>query len=364
MIYFVVPRSHEFGIRDYLESSWGDRLAAQVTVLHYEDLPNRTAVPAGTYIFTGLEQLTAGGARLVSELQTQLRASPHSGPVFNDPRSTLLRFELLEELHRRGLNPHRVVRATADFRGLRFPVFLREVVQHSGSLSPLLRSRAELDQAVGRAVLQGYRLSELMVVEFCDTVDKHGLYRKYTAYVVGSEVIARGMARGREWMLKAEAVEFSEAMLLEERDYVFANPYEGQLRGIFELARVGFGRIDYAVRDGKVITWEINLLPTMGPPRQKVMPDSFAPMRQPIRDHFNQRLHAALKAADSSAFPVPIAVAYSEELSDGALPVVRPPASQGALVRIARALHPMRPLLNWAARFVSPLVARVVRRLQ
>jgi hypothetical protein len=163
-------------------------------------------------------------------------------------------------------------------------------------------------------------------------------------------------------MLKAEVVEFSEAMLLEERAYVFANPYESQLRRIFELAGVGFGRIDYSVKNGRVITWEINLLPTMGPPRHKVMPDSFAPMRQPIRDHFNQRLHAALKAVDRANSPAAIVVAYSTGCREGDLPIVRPPATPGALVRIARALPPMRPLFDRATRLVSPLVARLARR--
>lgn len=363
MIHFVVPRDQEFCIQDYL-GSWGRGLVGLVSVLHYEDLPGRTTVPAGAYVFLGLDQLTTGGTRLVSELQAQLRASPGAGPVLNDPRSTLLRFELLEELYRRGLNRHRAVRAAADIRGIRFPVFLREEFRHTGSLSPLLHSHAEVERALGRAVLQGHRLEELLLVEFCDTVDAHGLYRKYAAYVVGSEVIARGMARGRRWMLKADGVEFSEEMLLEERAYVLSNPYEHQLRRIFELAGAGFGRIDFAVKDGEVETWEINLNPTIGPGRHSVMPESFAPLRQPIRDHFSRRFHAALEALNIAGSSEPLAVAYSAECRRGASPIVRPPPGEGALVRVARALHPIRPLLNGAARILSPLVARAARWLR
>lgn len=363
MIYFVVPRDQEFGIQDYLES-WGRGLVGRLSVVHYEDLPARSAVPAGTYIFSALDQLTPGGRRLISELQDQLRASPNAGPVLNDPRSALLRFELLEELHRRGLNPHRALRAGTDFHGLRFPVFLREEIRHTGSLSPLLRSRAQLERALGRAMLQGYRLEELLMVEFCDTVDAHGFYRKYSAYVVGSEIIARGMARGRGWMLKAEGTEFSESMLLEERAYVLANPYEPQLRRIFDLAGIRFGRIDYAIQDGGVVTWEINLNPTIGPSRHDRMPKSFGPMRQPIRAHFNHRFYAALDGLDTAATSSLIPVSYSAECRRSGSRIVRPPPTQGALVRIAKALHPMRPLFDGAVRFIAPFVARAARRFR
>lgn len=360
MIYFVTPRDHEFGIGDYLVS-WGRGLAAFVSVLHYEDLPERTTVPAGTYIFLGLDQLTPGGTGLVCELQDQLRTAPRPAPVLNDPRSILLRFELLFELHRQGLNRHRAIRAGADRGGLRFPVFLREESRHSGSLSPLLHSPAEVDKAMGRAVLKGYRLEELLLVEFCDTADAQGRYRKYTTYAVGSAIIPRGMGRGRDWMLKAEGVEFSEEMLLEERAYALSNPYEGQLRRIFELAGTGFGRIDFAVKDGMVETWEINLNPTIGPGRSLVTPEWAVALRQPARDLFSRRFQAALEALDTSQSTEPLAVAYSAACRRGASPMVRPPPRDGWLVQLARAAHPLRPLFDQAARIAAPAVARLAR---
>jgi hypothetical protein len=363
MIYFVVPRDQEFGILDYMET-WGRNLVGLLSVLHYEELPGRTSVPAGTYIFSALDQLTAGGLRLVSELQAQLRASPAVRRVLNDPKTALPRLELLEKLYRQGLNRHRAVRATGSLGELRFPVFLHEEFRHTGSLSPLLLTHAELERALGRAMLQGHRLKELLVIEFCETVDPEGRYRKYSAYALGSEVITRGMARGRGWMLKADGVEFSEEMLLEERAYVLANPYEGQLRRIFTLAGIEYGRIDFAIKDGAVETWEINTNPSVGPSRHNVMPESFAPVRQPIRDHFSRRFHAALEALDSAASSEAIAVTFSAECLRGASPIVLPPPAEGALVRIAQALHPMRPLFDAAARILSPLVARAARRFQ
>jgi hypothetical protein len=286
------------------------------------------------------------------------------GGVLNDPDHALLRLELLEELYRLGLNRYRAIRATGNLRELRFPVFLHEEFRHTGSLSPLLSTYAELERALGRAVLQGHRLKDLLVVEFCDTVDAEGRYRKYTAYVIGSEVIARTMGRGRGWMLKADGVEFSEEMLLEERAYVLANPYEDQVRRIFALAGIEYGRIDFAIKDGAVQTWEINTNPTVGPGRYKVMPDEFASMRQPIRDHFSQRFHAALTALDSQASQGRIPVSFSAECLLGASPIIHPRPGKGALVRIVDGLPAARPLANAAVRILSPLVVSAARRFQ
>ena len=363
MIYFVVPRDQAFGMQNYLDR-WARNLAGLLSVLYYEDLPGRTSVPAGTYVFASLDQLTSGGVRLVRELQAQLRACPAAGRVLNDPQTALLRFELLEKLYREGLNRHRAARASDDLETLRFPVFLREELRHTGSLSPLLHSSAELERALGRAVLKGHRLKDLLVVEFCETVDAEGCYRKYAAYGVGSEIVPRSLARGRGWMLKHEEVEFSEAMLLEEREYVLANPHEHELRRIFAVAGIDYGRIDYALKDGAVETWEINTNPTIGPGHRAVVPEALIPVRQAAREQFIRRFDAAFAALDVATGPASIPVAYTAECRRRASPLVLPPPAEGALVPIFRALRPLRPWLERAVEFVSPWVSRAARRRQ
>jgi hypothetical protein len=363
VIYFLVPREQEFTIRNYLEQ-WAPEVANLVSILHYEELPGRATLPAGSYLFSALDQLTPGGRRLVRELQRQLRASALVGRVLNDPDAALLRFDLLEELFRQGLNPHRAVRARGDLSALRFPVFLRVELEHTGSLSPLLRTPAELEKALGWAVLQGHSLDELLVVEFCDTADAKGRYRKYSAYVVGSAVISRAMNRGTEWMLKAEGVEFSEEMLLEERAYAFTNPYESQLRRIFTVSGIEFGRIDFAIKDGKVITWEINTNPTIGPGSVNTTPGEWRALRQPMRDHFNRCFYAALQAVDGPVSSQSIAVRYSPDSLREASPIVRPPAARERFGRMRRILGPVGPLLKGMARIMSPWVAWAARRFR
>jgi hypothetical protein len=275
MIHFLVPTTQERGIRDYLDV-FGAPLRNDFRILHYEDLANQEEFPLGTYVLSALDQLNPATANLLSEIYQQLKDAP--GIRFlNNPTKTLQRFDLLTELNRRGMNEFRVARAGSGPNNVRFPVFLRNERLHEGSLSPLLNSERDVRQAVGRALVQGHKLRDLLLVEFCDTASEIGYYRKYAAFVVGKKVIPRSLNYGREWMLKHSQTEFTMPMVHEELEFVTQNPHEQQLLKIFEVAQVEYGRIDYAIKDGRVQTWEINLNPTIGrglrPPVRKLDPD-------------------------------------------------------------------------------------------
>lgn len=365
MIYFLVPRGQEFGIQDYLHL-YAPELAELVSVVHYEDLPRRTSSTSGTYIFSALDQLSAGGMSLACALADQL-LQPHArSRVINHPARTLLRLELLETLYREGLNRHRAVRASGDLSSLRFPVFLREESRHTGALSPLLQNRAELESAVGRAVFRGSRLGELLVVEFCDTADARGRYVKCAAFVVGPEIIADHYVIGHEWMLKAEDNEISEANLLEERGYVLGNPHEAELRRIVERAGVEFGRIDYSLKDGTVETWEINLNPTIRRGRRpdftRRLPEALDRIKDVARQHFLTRLEAAIRSLDTGEPSVPLRLAYTESCLRAASPMIRPAGPGGWRAPVARVLRPLLPLLKPLSRMIQPLVGRSALR--
>ena len=287
MIHFLVPAAQTRGIKDYLDV-FGAPLREEFRILHYEDLADQKEFPLGTYVLSALDQLNAGTADLLAEIYTQLKDVP--GIRFlNHPAKTLQRFELLTELNRQGLNEFGAVRASSDRHNLRFPVFIRNERLHEGALSPLLNSEREIKTAIGRAFVQGHKLNDLLIVEFCDTANEAGYYRKYAAFVVGKKVIPRSLNYGREWMLKHSQTEFTMPMVEEELEFVSQNPHQEQLRKIFDLANVEYGRIDYAIKDGRVQTWEINLNPTIGrglrPPTRKLPPDVDA-VRDGVRSCF------------------------------------------------------------------------------
>ena len=320
-------------------------------------------VGRGLYVLTALDQISRRQGELARGLCRRLRGEPGIR-VFNDPERVLRRFELLDELWRRNRNEFRAVRAAADWTGVRYPVFVRSDRSHQGALSPLLRTPAEVEASIGRALVHGHRLGDLLVVEFCETADREGYYRKYAAFAVGDRVIARNLEYGRRWMLKHAGTEFSRKMVLEERDYVFANPHELELAEIFRLARVEYGRIDYSVKDGRIQTWEINLNPTIGrgrgPSRARVPPE-LAPIREEMKECFFRRFEEAWDAADPSPDGLPPL--------EVTLP--RPSISfdrfrQGPRGRIRRDGDRDAPagpaLLTPLASRAFPLVARIARR--
>jgi len=262
MIHFLVPAAQDIGIKDYLDVS-GESLRNDIRVLHYEDLHKHREFVAGTYVLSALDQLNPALTKLVGEIHRQLNRE--KGVRFlNDPERTLKRFDLLTELNSRGMNDFRVARATRDLRSLRFPVFLREERLHEGAISPLLNSQREVRHAIGQAIVQGHELHDLLVVEFCDTANENGFYRKYGAFVVGNRVIPRSLNYGRHWMLKHAETEYTMPIVQEELKYVSENTHQGELLEIFKVAQVEYGRIDYGIKNGKIQTWEINLNPTIG----------------------------------------------------------------------------------------------------
>ena len=198
MIHFVTTAAQAFTVHDYL-SVRGASLATRLRLVEYERMVEWTHVERGTYVLAALERLSPGMLRFVRALVGQFEGS--DGVRFlNHPSRTMGRFALLETLARLGRNEFRAERVTGDYRALRFPVFLRSEREHGGPLSPLLHSSRDVDAAVGRALAQGFRLDDLLVVEFCDTADARGLVRKYGAFVVGDRVIPKSLAVSCDWL--------------------------------------------------------------------------------------------------------------------------------------------------------------------
>ncbi len=355
MIHFFALRG-EYLFQQFLDL-WGKPTAQHAQVLHYQDLPSLARFERGTHVFSGLDQLTPSMTRLVRELRAQLVA--HGVPVLNDPDRTLHRFPLLETLAREGRNSFRAVRATGDFTNLRYPVFVRSAHTHDGALSGLLHSPRDVEAFIGRMVVYGRSLDELIVVEFCDTADATGHYRKYAAFAVGKRVIARSLEYGRNWVLKRAGTEYSREMALEEQQFVRTNPHEAQLAEIFALAGVEYGRIDYSVKDRRVQTWEINLNPTIGRglrPSKGRVPAALNAIREETKQEFYARFNAAWAEVDTG--------------ESGELPIVLDPAVRASAtvlpVRkrspLRKVLRPARGIFMTRGAAVFRLIARAVLR--
>jgi hypothetical protein len=360
MIHFVTVSTQDNCMRDYL-SLWGRALQPRVAIVYYEDLLAQATATPGTYILAALDQLDAHSLALLTDMHRLLSGRPGFRFV-NDPERTLRRYPLLEALHKAGLNDFRAVRATGDLDALSLPIFLRGESRHDGSATPLLRTRREVDGGLALAAARLGSLDDVLAIEFCPTCDESGVYRKYAAFFVGERVVPRSLFHGRNWMLKQAATDFSRERSLEELEYVIGNPHERQLSRIRELAGVGYGRIDYSIKDGRVQTWEINLKPTIGRgalrPRSGRVPRELEAVRRQVKEVFYRGFEEALEAleidrCESPGMPVLVRAAR------GRLPPIAtpPPMRMPRLKRWLRPIWPTLVRLDRVARHVRDRLA-------
>ena len=291
MIHLLVTRAHDYTVQEYLQI-WGRDLRGRIAACCYEDLAFGPRLAPGTYIFGDLERLTEPQMELARLAWRQMAQRPGDFRLLNDPSKVLRRYEMLKALHAVGINRFTAHKMNNGSLPKRFPLFLRRESEHDGALSPLLQSREEMDRALAEMTNQGIDKSDILAVEYCDTADAAGVYRKYSAFRVGDRILARHLFHSQKWILKkADLVEDSHVR--EEVEYLQTNPHEQQLREVFDMAHIEYGRIDYAMLDGRVQVWEINTNPTITVP-----PSRTAPGRLYGQGLFAQALESAWKTIE------------------------------------------------------------------
>lgn len=385
MIYFVVTEKGSFSIRNYVADQ-GHALADRMRVVLYRELAGALRVPRGTWVFTELDQLDPPRRQLADLTASRLAESGDGVRVMNDPSRVRLRLDLLRAAHAAGANEHRAwaaaditfdvngARRHADSRrvradSLRYPVFVRFANEHSGNQTPLLDTPGALATALASLVAGGAHRQDLLVVEFCDTRDDKGLYRKYSAYNVGGRILPRTIECSREWMVKWSGRVLDRARADDQIRYVETNPHGTWLTEMFRLANIDYGRIDYGVqRDGTPRLWEINTNPTIGGgQRQHREPEivAYRNMVAPARAAFYEAFQAAWAAVDSpaiDAYDVPLEVpeTLQRAVADG-LKRRRSAERVNAVVNAVVRQAWVRPVSRVVKRVLEPLMVARMR---
>jgi hypothetical protein len=296
VIHAVVRHAQRDTWEEFL-GGWGRELAGQVRVESYERVLRARRVPAGTWIFCDHERLSLPERERLTWVWRRMARAGDRVRLLNHPMRVLRRYELLRTLRERGINDFDVQRLDEARAPRRFPVFLREEYDHRGPRSELLHSAAELEKAVEGLRARGIAHDRWIVTEYAGEPDARGLHRKYAAFNVGGRIVPAHVLFGSDWVVKRREPLASESAAEEQR-YVEENPHADALRGIFELAGIEWGRVDYGLVDGRIQVYEINTNPMIV--RPKVPTDPAAVARKQL---VTRQLVEALRALDVPASP-------------------------------------------------------------
>lgn len=286
MILYLTTRQSSNTLRFlYRDWAWGFRWRFRRAF--YEDLLEQGFVPRATLLFSDHE-------RMDHELLIRVRslwdaAAPHCR-VVNNPHHVLPRLPLLEKFYEHSINRHRGFRAGSEPQDIRYPVFLRREHDHKGALTDLLHDKA----AHERARAEWCHVHDLLTVEFEDTSDEAGVYQKFSAFKVGDAIIPKHVLHADAWVTKVQKMGLGHQGETEP-DYFRTNPHREQILRAFSVANIEYGRIDYGLRDGRIVVWEINTNPT-------VMSDwwRMPRWRRPLQREFARRYVQGLKALDTT----------------------------------------------------------------
>lgn len=274
-----------------LPREFGIQLPGKVKMLVrciYRYLDANGHAPEGLYVFADLERLSDESLTKAEAVRTILAESGSAVRILNSPAHTMRRYDVLRTLYENGINDFQTYRWSDGEWPLKYPVFLRYENVHA-VLSPIIGSREILDYTLNQLEMNGGLSERLLITEFCDTADRNGIYRKYSAFVVGDRVFPWNLSFSKNWMVKASKMKDGE-LLAEEEKYVNGNPHADILREICSITRIEYGRIDYSMLGNDIRVWEINTNPHITyEGEERVGP------RKPVFDLVEQRMLSALK---------------------------------------------------------------------
>lgn len=266
MLVFLTTAPHRYTLGSLLERS-RTPLAGRVIWLSYGEFLSWPRLPAGDYLFADVDRLGPAEAEAVAARIAALRAADPDCRMLNHPLHSLGRLALLQRLHASGANDFQARRADQPMTGLRYPVFVREAVEHKGAVGGLIDAEPALQRVLATLADGPRPLSAYLVVEFVDVRNAEGYYEKYSVLRVGERLIASDLSFNDRWITKGDPDEAVVPGDL-ERDAAFQrdNPHAGRLREVFRLAGIDYGRVDYAFAAGRLQVFEINTNPMLPVP--------------------------------------------------------------------------------------------------
>ena len=302
MIHFVVTRDHRYTLGKLLSGKLG-RLDFEHRLWTYERLLRKRTIPGGTWIFQDIERLSHHEKSLTARIANTLTDA--GARVLNHPAKACARYELLRRLARAGVNDFNAYRADEQVVPQRWPVFIRFENNHFSPDPKLLPDTESLAAELGDYQARSVPLSTLLIIEYCGEQNDQNLWRKYSAFRIGDEIIHHHIVHERHWVAKfGKTMEGIPDYILErnrmtERQFVESSGDPHGLLRIFQLGGLEFGRADFGFVESRPQIYEINTNPTLGAISADDDPCPQLP-REPVIRAANHRLIAALGQLDQA----------------------------------------------------------------
>jgi hypothetical protein len=332
VIIFIVTPEHPYTLHAAVAQAPG----LEIRIITYDQLFAMKRASRATYVFTDIDRLPMWRVRDAARIYRRLRGN--GVRVLNDPARLPSRYGLLRTLRQRGINDFDAYRVEEGIVPARWPVFLRAEGEHDAPLTDLLHDWDAARAAIEQAIAAGTPVSSLLLVEYAAQPIRPGLFRKLSVFRIGDAWFGANCVHENNWLVKHGTMGIAPPELYEdELRIVRDNPFEADLKPVFELAAIEYGRADFGLVDGKPQIYEINSNPNIEFPTEH-------PSGARIESYkiFRQNIYAALARIDTPAYT---GRRKGRLFGDHGWPVVLDERPRRSLVRRA---------MSWIARLLGP----------
>ena len=240
-----------------------------IGVIDFPRLVIHTSFCASAVIICDIERMSPSYEARIAAVVRNWTAKEQAPIILNAPPKLLRRYELLKKLYFLGVNRKDVHRLDDPYtiEKTAFPCFIRiEAGHHLTPDKPkLLHSRDELAAELVRLREIGEPVYGKILVEYEDTRDDTGLHCKMSYHKIADTIIPAHMFWDHHWFVKyppRDLLSSRPELATRERQFIETSPHEAEIAGLFEIAGIEYGRIDYGLRaDGGIHVFEVNTNP-------------------------------------------------------------------------------------------------------
>lgn len=286
MLYFITMSDNKFTIELYLDAI-RHALDFRAKIVSYDEAAFTPSFRDAVVIFCDIERFPHDKLSIPRNLYNRI-AGEQPRKMLNNPWNAMQRFDLLKSLKQAGINSFDIHRPPVNDKTIRFPVFIRNELDHYGPVSGLIHSGTELQDQLKTAKGKKPGPFSPVVVEYCDARAADGRYHKYGAFYLWDKIFPRHLFFSNNWMVKGTTDQLTPD-ISREHDYIDNNHFAVELAAAFRIANIEYGRVDFVATPRGIEVFEINTNPTM------LDSGDLKSNRKYVTDHFLENFTKALQ---------------------------------------------------------------------